>query len=146
MSITFSPMTALTQLRFETSWPAPSTARVAVVGEVDLATAHLLRDRLLDIQRERTPAVLDVNVAGVTFLDCTGISALVAARNAAVRAGGQLRISDPQPIVRRMLEVTGLLGVLTAPVIQPRPLPTRSDHPSRATTAATTEPPAALAV
>jgi hypothetical protein len=29
--------------------------RVAVVGEVDLATAHLLRDRLLGVLREQTP-------------------------------------------------------------------------------------------
>jgi hypothetical protein len=36
----------------------------------------------------------------------------------AIRAGRQLRISDPQPIVRRVLEVTELLDVLTTPVVQ----------------------------
>jgi anti-anti-sigma factor len=99
-----------------------------VVGEVDLATAHLLRDRLLGVLHEQAPAVVEVDLAGVTFLDCTGISVLVAVRNAAIRAGGQLRVANPQPIVRRVLELTGLLGVLTT-AINRRP-PTRSEHRS----------------
>jgi anti-anti-sigma factor len=131
MSTTLSLVTALTQLHLDTTWPSPTTARVAVVGEVDLATAHLLRDRLLDVLREQAPAVVDVDLAGVTFLDCTALSALVAARNAAVHAECQVRVSRPQPIVRRVLEVTGLLGAFTAPIDQPQPLPTGSERPAR---------------
>jgi anti-anti-sigma factor len=146
MSSTLSPVTALT-LHIDTSWPSPSTARVAVVGEVDLATAHLLRDRLLGVLREQAPAVLVVDLAGVTFLDCTGISTLVAVRNAAVRSGRQMRVSHPQPIVRRVLDVTGLLGILTAPIDQPQPPPIRSGHRSVVghTSATATQPPGVLA-
>lgn len=118
MSTTVSSVTALAQFHLDVSWPAPSTARVAV-GEVDLATAHLLGDRLLGVLREQTLAVIDVDLAGVTFLDCTGISALVAVRNAAMHTGCQVRVTDPQPIVRRVLDVAGLLGLFTAPVDQP---------------------------
>ncbi|MGN9907610.1 STAS domain-containing protein [Phytohabitans sp. LJ34] len=77
----------------------------------------------------------------VTFLDCTGLAALVAVRNAAVQAGGQMRVSHPQPIVRRVLEVTGLLAVFTAPTIVPTP--TGSGRPSRLAPAlaAVTQPP-----
>jgi anti-anti-sigma factor len=114
MSTTLSPVTALFQLHLDTSRPAPSTVRVAVVGEVDLATAHVLRDRLLGVLREQAPAVLDVDLAGVTFLDCTGIGALVAVRNAAMHTGRQVRVTHPQPIVRRVLDATELLGPLTA--------------------------------
>lgn len=121
MSVARTPVSTLTQLHLDTSWPSPSTARVAVVGEVDLATAHLLRGRLLDVLRERAPAVVDVDLAGVTFLDCTAISVLVAARNAAIHAGCHVRVSRPQPIVRRVLELTGLLGVFTTPIDQPQP-------------------------
>jgi anti-anti-sigma factor len=129
MFTTLSPVTALAQPHLDTSWPAPSTVRVAVVGEVDLATAHLLRDRLLGVLREQAPAVLDVDLAGVTFLDCTGISALVAVRNAAMNTGRQVRVTHPQPIVRRVLDVTGLLGPLTAPIDQP--LSTGSVNPAQ---------------
>jgi anti-anti-sigma factor len=61
-----------------------------VDGEVDLATAHLLRDGLLNVLREQALAIVDVDLAGVTFLDCTGISGLVAVRNATVHTGRQM--------------------------------------------------------
>jgi anti-anti-sigma factor len=146
MSTTLSPMTALTQLHIDTSWPSPAVARMVVVGEVDLATAHLLRDRVLDLLREQTPAVVDVDLAGVTFLDCTGISALVAVR-AALRAGGRMRVSHPQPIVRQVLDMTGLLGIFTAAIDQPQSPPTRSGHESMVgpTPAPATQPPGVLA-
>jgi anti-anti-sigma factor len=135
----FSPATALAPLHLDTSWP--STTRVSVAGEVDLATAPMLRDRLLTALRDQSPEVLVVDLAGVRLLDCSGIGALIGVRNAALQAGCQLRITDPQPIVRRVLEVTGLLGILTAPIEQPQRLPARSAH------SLGTEPvPAAVAV
>jgi anti-anti-sigma factor len=118
-----------------------------VDGEVDLATAHLLRDGLLNVLREQALAIVDVDLAGVTFLDCTGISALLVVRNAAVHTGGQMRVSHPQPILRRVLDVTGLLGILTAPIDQPQPPPIRSGHRSMVghTPATATQPPGVLA-
>lgn len=126
---TLSPATTSAQLHIDTSHPSPATARVAVAGEVDLATTPALRERLLRVLRDQRPDLLDVDLAGVTFLDCTGIGALVAVRNAALHAGAQLRVSNPQPIVRWVLEVTGLLGVVTAPTIAPAPAGT--GYPSR---------------
>jgi anti-anti-sigma factor len=122
------------QLHIDTSRSSPATVRIAAVGEIDLATAPILHDGLLTVLHEQTPAVLHVDLAGVTFLDCTGIGVLVAVRHAAVHTGRQLRITHPQPIVRRILDLTGLLGVLTAPIEQPQPcqrsLPTRSEYRS----------------
>jgi anti-anti-sigma factor len=115
MYTTLSPVAALTQLHIDTSWPSPGIALVVVAGEIDLATAHLLRERLLGVLHEQSPAVVDVDLVGVTFLDCTGIGALVSARNAAIQAGGQLRVTNAHPIVWRVLELTGLAGVLTRP-------------------------------
>jgi anti-anti-sigma factor len=132
MSTTDSPLAALTQLHLDTSWPSPATARVAVIGEIDLATAPLLRDRLLDLLHEWSPAMLDVDLAGVAFMDCTGIGALIAVRNAAVQAGGQMRVTRPQSIIGRVLELTGLLAVFTAPIDQPQPPRTGSTFPSDA--------------
>ena len=146
MSITFSPVNTLAQLHLCTSYPSPDTARVAVFGTVDLATAQVLRDGLLGVLHDEASAVLDVDLAGVDFLDCTGISALVAVHTAAVRTGRQIRVIDPQPIVHRVLDLTGFLGVLAAPVDQPRPLTARSDYPSSVgpTAAAAAQPPAPM--
>ena len=74
MSILFSSVAALAQLHLDTSYPSPDTARVAVTGEVDLATSAALHSRLLAVLHGQAPAVLEVDLAGVTFLDCTGVS------------------------------------------------------------------------
>lgn len=142
MLTSISPVPASPQLRIDTTYPSPDTARAAVVGEVDLATAPELRDRLLNVLRKYPPAALVVDLSGVTFLDCTGISALVAVRNAAVQVDYHLRVTGSPPIVHRILDLTGLLRVLTAPTDQaqrpamkPEILPgsgssaTRSAHP-----------------
>jgi anti-anti-sigma factor len=116
------------QLHIDTTYPSPATARAAVVGEVDLATAQVLREGLLHVLRTRPPAVLDVDLSGVTFLDCAGIGALVAIHNAAVAGGCQMRVTGARPIVRRILDVTGLLSILTAPSDQAqRPAMTPED-------------------
>jgi anti-anti-sigma factor len=145
MSTTVSSVTALTQLHLDTSWPASSTVRVAVVGEVDLATAHLLRDRLLGVLREQAPAVLYVDLAGVSFLDCTGIAALVAVRNAARHTGRRVRVTHLQPMVRRVLAVTGLLGPLTAPIDQSLTTGSASPVQTGLTPAAAAQPPGMMA-
>lgn len=120
MATTLSSTTAPTRFQLDVTRSSPARMLVTVAGDIDLATAPELGDRLLSVLREHAPAILDVDLAGVAFLDCAGISALITARNAAVSAGSQLWIVHPQPFVRRVLDVTGLLGVLTAPVDPPR--------------------------
>ena len=124
---TFLPVNASTQLHIDITYPSPAAAWVAVSGEVDLATAEVLRDRLLGVLRDEATTVLCVDLAGVTFLDCAGISALVAVRNAAVRTGRQMRVTHAHPIVRRVLDLTGLLDGFTAPIDQLQPRGTRFD-------------------
>ena len=126
-----SPVLGLTVLSLATSQPSPGTATVAVSGEVDLFTAAVLRDRLLEVLGEQTLAVLDVDFAGVTFLDCCGVGALVAVRDVAVQTGVQMRVTNLQRIVRLVLDLVGLLGVLAAPVDVPLAA-TRPAHPSGA--------------
>lgn len=104
----------------------PGTARVLVTGEVDLATAPELRERLLGVLHTQGPAVLDIDLAEVTFMGCAGVGALVAVNNAAIHAGCQVRVCHPQPIVRRVLELTGLLGVFA---VEPQPPPAGPQHP-----------------
>jgi anti-anti-sigma factor len=121
MSTPFSPVTASPLLDLHISHPAPGTTRVRVSGEVDLFTATVLLQRLLQVLREQRPTVLDVDLATVTFLDCHGVDALVVARDAARHAGVQLRVSHPQRIVRRVLDLVGLLGIFADPIEVARP-------------------------
>jgi anti-anti-sigma factor len=93
----FSAVTMSPHMSIDTTYPSPGTARAAVVGEVDLATAQILRDGLLDIIRDRPSAVLTVDLSGVIFLDCAGIGALVAAHNAAAQGGCRMLVTGPNP-------------------------------------------------
>src|SRR5687767_11308099 len=96
MFTSFSPVPTSPQLRIDTMYTAPDTALAAVVGEVDLATAQDLRDTLLNALRTHPAAALNVDLSGVTFLDCTGISALVAVRKAAFQVDCHMWATNPR--------------------------------------------------
>jgi len=120
MFTTFAP-TPSAQLRIDTSCPSPGTARVTVLGEIDLSNSDVLRAGLLSVLSALYPRHIEVDLAGVTFMDCSGLTALIVAGNVAARTGCRLRITNPQPIVRRILDLTGLLGALTAGFDQASP-------------------------
>jgi anti-anti-sigma factor len=94
------------------------TRRVAVSGDVDLATAAALRSTLMAALDgpPPTPAVLLIDMSGVGFLDSTGIGALVGVRNHAIGKGCQVLLVELQPAVRRILVMTGLLDRFLRPV------------------------------
>ena len=129
MFASFSSVNVSAQLRIETTYLPPDTARAAVVGEVDLATAQMLRDTLLDLLREHPSAVLNVDLSGVTFLDCTGIRALLSVHHAAGQVDCQMRVTGPRPIVHRTLDLTGVLSLLTAPTDRAQPVVNHEDPP-----------------
>lgn len=87
---------------------------VKVVGEVDLASARELRETGRAAVAAASPgANVTIDLREVTFLDSTGVGALVDMANAAVeREIGIVLLSAPER-VRRILEITGLLDRFT---------------------------------
>ena len=73
---------------------APPRCRIAVTGELDLATAHLLRSALA---RE---------LAGVTFMDSSGLHVVTWAHDQAALAGGRLLVVGRSRQVAQLLRVT----------------------------------------
>lgn len=126
MCTTFPPVSPSAPLSIHTSNVMPGTVRVAVAGEIDLSTSDALHAGLLAVLSAQLPERIDIDLAEVTFMDCGGLTVLVAVGKAASRMGCQLRITNPQPIVRRVLDLTGLLDVLTARFDQAPPVATRS--------------------
>ena len=74
-------------------------------GEVDIASAQLL-DSWLSAAREVGERII-VDLEDVTFLDSSGLHALLRAREA-----GPLELRGARPIVARCLELTGVDRVL----------------------------------
>ncbi|WP_214415956.1 STAS domain-containing protein [Sphaerisporangium fuscum] len=78
-----------------------------VSGDVDISNSPLLRQHLLAaIDRSHATIVLDLSE--VTFMDASGVSALLAARRRSVRLGGGVRLVAPSSSVCRVLEAAGL--------------------------------------
>ena len=82
-------------------------------GELDLASAQCVIDAVTDALGAGKPVVVDVSALG--FLDSSGIGALVACRNEALRLGRHFHVRGAAGQVARVLTVTGMLGPLADP-------------------------------
>ncbi len=82
-----------------------------VGGEMDLHSAPQLRAALADITQSKQARIV-VDLSEVMFVDSTGVGALVGALKRAREAGGALHFCGAQPRVRRVFEITGLLGAM----------------------------------
>ena len=98
-----------TFLDVTTSEPRHGTVRVAAVGEIDMNSAPRLHRAVLDALAAH-PSLIEVDLAGVTFMDSSGINTLIECRRHA--GGAELRVINPARPVRRVLTVTGLARVL----------------------------------
>ena len=91
-------------------------AVVRLPAELDIATAPALRDELLTaLSRDGVHLVVDA--LGVTFMDSSGVNALVRARERADRLDGSVHVVAQSRSVRRVLEITGLderLGLVSS--------------------------------
>lgn len=81
--------------------------RVGVIvqlrGELDVASAELLT-AVLDSCLGRRAVYLDL--AGLTFLDCAGLGAILAAAEQQRRCGGRLALLQPSVRIRKLLQLT----------------------------------------
>lgn len=89
--------------------------RLALAGEVDLSSVDVLLkgqgDALADAATGRLHGVV-VDLDRVTFLDSTGIGALVGGFREASAAGLTYRVENPHGPVARVLDVSGVLPTL----------------------------------
>jgi anti-anti-sigma factor len=85
-----------------------------VTGEIDLATVGTLA-MCLEHTAADSSGELIVDVGAVTFIDSTGISALMRTHEALQQAGRRLRVRNPGPVVHRVLLVAGIDQLLEGP-------------------------------
>lgn len=83
------------------------TTVALLVGDLDGDTCAELGAALA----EQAPSGnLVVDLAGLTFIDSSGITELVEARRACLGRDGTFTLRSTTPPVRRVLEITGLLA------------------------------------
>ena len=77
---------------------------VTVAGDVDIATAPQVAEYLVAF----TDGPVTVDLSEVSFLDSSGMHALLAAHRHLERRDSCLTIRGATPIVRRVLQISGL--------------------------------------
>ena len=78
----------------------------AVTGEIDISTVAQLRERLFELADNGGTLIVDLN--RVTFIDSSGLGALVGAARRAAAHGGSLHAVCARPPTRRLLWLTGV--------------------------------------
>jgi anti-anti-sigma factor len=84
-----------------------------LTGEIDLAAVGAL-EAAIETARSASNGKVVLDMGAVTFLDSSGLRVLMAAHNKQAAMDGQLVITNPSDAVVRVLDITGLLGTMTA--------------------------------
>jgi anti-sigma B factor antagonist len=106
---------------------APTRRLLRITGEIDLATAGLLRCAIHRAAADHRHVELDLS--GVTFCDVVGATAIEQAQQQLQARGWQLTLRGIDRPLRRLLAVDGLFSTLQRSALldgqqPPRPSPT----------------------
>ena len=77
-------------------------------GDIDAASVEQQRGQWLAVIEERRPQRLVVDMTDVTFLDSTGLGAIVALQRRQRAHGGVVAIANAAPHVEQVLQLTGM--------------------------------------
>lgn len=83
--------------------------RVRLSGEIDAETGVSLRDAVASFDPRRHRSI-ELDLSAVTFIDSSGIGALVQARRVADEGGARIVLVHPSHPVVRVLALVGLEG------------------------------------
>jgi anti-anti-sigma factor len=84
---------------------------VRLQGELDLASAHTMEERLAAIE-EQQPARVVIDLGGLAFIDSSGLRVLLLADSRARERGFELVLAPGPEPVQRVFEMTGALDLL----------------------------------
>ena len=80
---------------------------LVLVGELDPHTAPILRSSVDDAVSDATTTLV-LDVAGLQFIDSSGLRVIISAHKTMDERGGRLVLRAPTDNTRRLLEITGL--------------------------------------
>lgn len=82
-------------------------------GRLNMTSARQLKDVLAELVAAGTARIV-VDLGETSFLDSSGLGALIGGLKAARQAGGDLRVARPTPAVTSVFALTNLDRVLRA--------------------------------
>lgn len=78
-------------------------------GKLELQTSRALRDGLRPVLEASAPRVV-IDLAGVSFMDSSGLTVLIEAKRGVEHYGGRLQLCGLSPHLRQLFRITGLVG------------------------------------
>jgi stage II sporulation protein AA (anti-sigma F factor antagonist) len=82
-------------------------------GEIDLAVTDAIRSAMdAELEGSRIKNII-INLSAVAFIDSTGLGVLLGRYRKIARSGGKMFLVAASPQVRRILEISGLLTIMT---------------------------------
>jgi len=96
----------MTDERFTVAWSGP-VAVVTATGEIDITNAEGFRDALLSALNAGAAGLI-ADLTPTTFLDSSGVTALVRAARRAAATGAALRLAVAAAPVLRVLSLVGI--------------------------------------
>jgi anti-anti-sigma factor len=95
----------------DVTYPRPDVAVVVLEGGQDLVTADETEEFVAGLIAAHDLVIVDLS--GTDFADSAFIGVLLRVNRLAAKRGTVVRLQlGPNPIVRRALEITGVLGLL----------------------------------
>jgi anti-sigma B factor antagonist len=85
--------------------------RVSLQGELDLASAPRLEERLASIEEQELSRMV-IDLGGLAFIDSSGLRVLLLADSRARERGYELVLAPGPEPVQRVFEMTGAVDVL----------------------------------
>ncbi|MEG6616290.1 anti-sigma F factor antagonist [Peptococcaceae bacterium 1198_IL3148] len=82
-------------------------------GEFDLSFADRLRKELDTVIQNEQVRNIVFTFTDVSYIDSSGLGVILGRYKRISQFGGKMAIVDPQPQVRRILELSGLLTIIS---------------------------------
>jgi anti-anti-sigma factor len=96
------------EIPIESALAEDGTATLRVLGEIDFSNADEVAQAIRDAVIAWTPPTLRVDLRDATFIDSTGLGALIEGYRAASDGGSRFAVTNPSATFHRVLTITGL--------------------------------------
>ena len=100
------------------------TQRIVLTGELDVSTVPEFNKRMSELRHSGFHSIV-LDLSGVTFMDSTGLSAILVAEMQARMRGQRFRVVEGPPHVNELFRLTGVdnfLEIVSRPRARDRPV------------------------
>jgi anti-anti-sigma factor len=87
-------------------------ALVLLSGELDIVSSRAFAEAMAELERS-SPERVVIDIGALTFIDSSGINALVQAARVVEKRGGRAVVASPAPHVQRVFDITHVGDVVS---------------------------------